>query len=79
MDQQGLGQPPSTTAGQIEDLKDKVLGSISRGTVPVGGPGDGIPYWAQHQVGAPGMIWPMWPQQQQGSKQQHEELSSDQH
>ncbi|CAI0551127.1 unnamed protein product [Linum tenue] len=39
-----------------EDLKDEVLSSIPRGTVPVGGPGDGMPYWAQHQVGTPGMI-----------------------
>ncbi|GKV20602.1 hypothetical protein SLEP1_g30701 [Rubroshorea leprosula] len=44
-----------------EDLKDEVLASIPRGTVPVGGPADALPYCympAQHaaQVGAPGMI-----------------------
>lgn len=44
-----------------EDLKDEVLASIPRGTVPVGGPADTMPYCympAQHppQVGAPGMI-----------------------
>jgi len=44
-----------------EDLKDEVLaGSIPRGTVPVGGPTEGLPYYympPQHvpQVGAPGM------------------------
>ncbi|KHG10756.1 Nuclear transcription factor Y subunit C-9 -like protein [Gossypium arboreum] len=43
-----------------EDLKDEVLASIPRGTVPVGGPADALPYYmpAQHapQVGTPGMI-----------------------
>ncbi|GKV08948.1 hypothetical protein SLEP1_g20517 [Rubroshorea leprosula] len=44
-----------------EDLKDEVLASIPRGTVPVGGPADGLPYCympAQHAppVGTAGMI-----------------------
>uniref|UniRef100_A0A5B7A3W5 Core Histone H2A/H2B/H3 domain-containing protein n=1 Tax=Davidia involucrata TaxID=16924 RepID=A0A5B7A3W5_DAVIN len=43
-----------------EDLKDEVLASIPRGTLPVGGPTEGLPYYympPQHapQVGAPGM------------------------
>ncbi|KAL5566115.1 hypothetical protein UlMin_029279 [Ulmus minor] len=44
-----------------EDLKDEVVASIPRGTVPVGGPADTLPYCympTQHapQVGTPGMI-----------------------
>ncbi|XWS42419.1 hypothetical protein CRYUN_Cryun16bG0013000 [Craigia yunnanensis] len=43
-----------------EDLKDEVLASIPRGTMPVGGPADVLSYYtpAQHgpQVGTPGMI-----------------------
>ncbi|KAJ4830306.1 hypothetical protein Tsubulata_018241 [Turnera subulata] len=41
-----------------EDLKDEVLSSIPRGTMPVGGPADALTYWPQHapQVGAPGMM-----------------------
>ncbi|XP_003633639.1 nuclear transcription factor Y subunit C-9 isoform X2 [Vitis riparia] len=44
-----------------EDLKDEVLTSIPRGTMPVGGASDTVPYYympAQHspQVGTPGMI-----------------------
>ncbi|XP_052191310.1 nuclear transcription factor Y subunit C-9-like [Diospyros lotus] len=45
-----------------EDLKDEVLASIPRGTLPVGGPSEGMPYYympPQHappQVGAPGMF-----------------------
>ncbi|TYI57786.1 hypothetical protein E1A91_D11G306500v1 [Gossypium mustelinum] len=43
-----------------EDLKDEILASIPRGTVPIGGPADALPYYmpAQHapQVGTPGMI-----------------------
>lgn len=44
-----------------EDLKDEVLGSIPRGTLPIGGPTDMLPYHympAQHspQVGTPGMM-----------------------
>ena len=43
-----------------EDLKDEVLASIPRGTMPVGGPADPLSYYmpAQHapQVGTPGMI-----------------------
>lgn len=44
-----------------EDLKDEVLASIPRGSVPVGSPADGLPYYymqPQHaqQVGAPGMM-----------------------
>lgn len=44
-----------------EDLKDEVLASIPRGTMPVGGPADALPYCympSQHapQVGTPGMI-----------------------
>ncbi|GMN46606.1 hypothetical protein TIFTF001_015791 [Ficus carica] len=44
-----------------EDLKDEVLASVPRGTLPVGGPAEGVPYYyvqPQHaqQVGAPGMI-----------------------
>ncbi|PPS04730.1 hypothetical protein GOBAR_AA15920 [Gossypium barbadense] len=43
-----------------EDLKDEVLASIPRGTMPVGGPADALSYYmpAQHapQVGTPGMI-----------------------
>ncbi|GAV63185.1 CBFD_NFYB_HMF domain-containing protein [Cephalotus follicularis] len=44
-----------------EDLKDEVLSSMPRGTMPVGGPADAIPYCymaPQHapQVGPPGMI-----------------------
>jgi len=44
-----------------EDLKDEVLASIPRGTIPVGGPADALPYCympPQHapQVGAPGMM-----------------------
>lgn len=40
-----------------EDLKDEVLASIPRGSVPVGG-GDGVPYYyvPSQQVGAPGMM-----------------------
>ncbi|XAR54644.1 hypothetical protein NMG60_11029875 [Bertholletia excelsa] len=44
-----------------EDLKDEVLASIPRGTVPVGGPAEGLPYYYMHsqqgpQAGAPGMF-----------------------
>ncbi|KAF8401647.1 hypothetical protein HHK36_012593 [Tetracentron sinense] len=44
-----------------EDLKDEVLATIPRGTLPVGGPADALPYYympPQHssQVGTPGMI-----------------------
>lgn len=44
-----------------EDLKDEVVASIPRGTVPVGGPADALPYCympPQHapQVGTAGMI-----------------------
>lgn len=44
-----------------EDLKDEVLASIPRGTMPVGAPADALPYCympPQHvpQVGTPGMI-----------------------
>ncbi|KAF7817886.1 nuclear transcription factor Y subunit C-9-like [Senna tora] len=44
-----------------EDLKDEVLASIPRGTMPVAGPADGLPYCympPQHapQVGAAGVI-----------------------
>ncbi|CAL5392990.1 unnamed protein product [Camellia sinensis] len=44
-----------------EDLKDEVLASMPRGTLPVGGPTEGLPYYympPQHapQVGAPGMF-----------------------
>ncbi|EXB55020.1 Nuclear transcription factor Y subunit C-9 [Morus notabilis] len=44
-----------------EDLKDEVLASVPRGSLPVGGPADGVPYYympPQHaqQVGPPGMI-----------------------
>ncbi|KAJ9180211.1 hypothetical protein P3X46_008485 [Hevea brasiliensis] len=44
-----------------EDLKDEVLASISRGSMPVGGPADALSYGYmphQHaaQVGTPGMI-----------------------
>ncbi|XP_010255903.1 PREDICTED: nuclear transcription factor Y subunit C-9-like [Nelumbo nucifera] len=43
-----------------EDLKDEVLASMPRGTLPVGGPADPLPYYymPQHspQVGTPGMI-----------------------
>ncbi|KAK9287810.1 hypothetical protein L1049_016252 [Liquidambar formosana] len=44
-----------------EDLKDEVLASMPRGTLPAGGPAEGMPYYympPQHaqQVGAPGMI-----------------------
>ncbi|KAL5541643.1 hypothetical protein UlMin_009353 [Ulmus minor] len=44
-----------------EDLKDEVLASIPRGSLPVAGPADGVPYYymqPQHapQVGAPGMM-----------------------
>lgn len=63
-----------------EDLKDEVLASIPRGSLPVGGPTEGLPYYymqPQHapQVGAPGMFigqpvdqaryQQMWPHQQQ--------------
>ncbi|KAF7151209.1 hypothetical protein RHSIM_Rhsim02G0020800 [Rhododendron simsii] len=63
-----------------EDLKDEVLASIPRGSLPVGGPTEGLPYYympPQHapQVGAPGMFMgqpvdqtryqQMWPHQQQ--------------
>ncbi|KAA8545091.1 hypothetical protein F0562_019875 [Nyssa sinensis] len=44
-----------------EDLKDEALTSIPRGTMPVGGPADALPYYylpAQHspQSGTPGMM-----------------------
>uniref|UniRef100_A0A5B7A1Z0 Putative nuclear transcription factor Y subunit C-9-like isoform X3 n=2 Tax=Davidia involucrata TaxID=16924 RepID=A0A5B7A1Z0_DAVIN len=44
-----------------EDLKDEALASIPRGTMPVGGPADALPYYympAQHspQAGTPGMM-----------------------
>lgn len=44
-----------------EDLKDEVLASIPRGSVPVGSPAEGLPYYymqPQHapQVGASGMM-----------------------
>ncbi|KAJ6883551.1 hypothetical protein NC652_030713 [Populus alba x Populus x berolinensis] len=44
-----------------EDMKDEVLASIPRGTMPVGGPVDALPYcYMPHphapQVGPPGMI-----------------------
>lgn len=43
-----------------EDLKDEVVASIPRGTGPVGGPADTLPYYMppQHapQMGTPGMI-----------------------
>ncbi|GMP56523.1 hypothetical protein CsSME_00020972 [Camellia sinensis var. sinensis] len=44
-----------------EDLKDEVLASIPRGTLPMGAPTEGLPYYymqPQHapQVGAPGMF-----------------------
>ncbi|KAJ8772059.1 hypothetical protein K2173_027236 [Erythroxylum novogranatense] len=43
-----------------EELKDEVLASTTRGTVPFGGPSDALPYCypSQHapQVGAPGMM-----------------------
>ncbi|XVF41988.1 hypothetical protein PTKIN_Ptkin01aG0324100 [Pterospermum kingtungense] len=43
-----------------EDLKDEIFASIPRGTMPVGGPADALPYYmpAQHapQVGTLGMI-----------------------
>ncbi|XP_028118636.1 nuclear transcription factor Y subunit C-9-like [Camellia sinensis] len=62
-----------------EDLKDEVLASMPRGTVPVGGPNEGLPYYympPQHASQAQQM-WPqqpphpyttaqqMWPHQQQ--------------
>lgn len=44
-----------------EDIKDEVLTSVPRGTVPVGGASDAVPYYympPQHspQVGTPGMM-----------------------
>lgn len=59
-----------------EELKDEVLGSMARGTVPVGAPTEGIPYYymppPQHPQGIYGQQplpygapQPMWPHQQQ--------------
>lgn len=39
-----------------EDLKDEVLASVPRGSLPVAGPADGVPYYYAPQVGPPGMI-----------------------
>ncbi|PSS01456.1 Nuclear transcription factor Y subunit C-9 like [Actinidia chinensis var. chinensis] len=40
-----------------EELKDEVVGAIPSGALPVGGPGDGLPYYYMpQQVGALGMF-----------------------
>ncbi|KAF4378867.1 hypothetical protein G4B88_008337 [Cannabis sativa] len=40
-----------------EDLKDEVLASVPRGSLPVAGPADGVPYYyAAPQVAPPGMM-----------------------